>query len=268
MADDTANRALRAENAICFVMMPFGPQFDRYYRNIFVPAINSAGLEAVRGDSIFGPSAIMADIWQLLKRSVVGLADLTGRNPNVFYELGLAHAAGKAVILIASNNDDIPFDLKGLRAILYDKDDEDWGRKLQSEIERSIARVRADPVRALPATFLEAAARPHIDDPIQNEVRRLAEEVRAIRLGGVRVFGVPPATILPREDRDTLLTDVFPKARAVGLNWVQAQHILDLVYAGKASEATSYIEATGVGLSDARGVVEAFRRHLLSAAGT
>jgi len=46
----------------CFVMMPFSVQFDRYYRNIFVPAIRRSGLDPIRGDGIFG-SAIVADIW-------------------------------------------------------------------------------------------------------------------------------------------------------------------------------------------------------------
>ena len=96
----------------CFVMMPFASQFDRYYRNIFVPAIKRCGLDPVRGDGIFG-SAIVADIWRILKKSKIALAELTGRNPNVFYELGLAHAIGKAVILVASASGDIPIDLGG-----------------------------------------------------------------------------------------------------------------------------------------------------------
>lgn len=46
----------------CFVIMPFGAPFDRYYLNIFIPAIEAAGLKAVRADSIFLPASIMGDV--------------------------------------------------------------------------------------------------------------------------------------------------------------------------------------------------------------
>jgi hypothetical protein len=57
---------LRSAIGTCFVMMPFALQFDRYYRNIFVPAIKRCGLDPIRGDNIFG-SAIVADVWRALK---------------------------------------------------------------------------------------------------------------------------------------------------------------------------------------------------------
>jgi len=53
----------------------------------------------------------------------------------VFYELELAHVIGKAVILVASNSGDVPIDLGGLRVILYNKDDPDWGVRLQADID-------------------------------------------------------------------------------------------------------------------------------------
>lgn len=248
----------------CFVMMPFGLQFDRYYRNIFVPAIVQSGLTPVRADSIFGPSAIVADIWQLLKQSTMALADLTGRSPNVFYELGLAHAIGKAVILVSSNSEDIPFDLRGLRVILYDKDDEDWGMSLQAGIKRSIAEILRDTTRAVPATFSDRDLQTCLTgDPLQVEVRRLAEEVRAIRLGGVKLAGPSfRGDSGMREDvSESILTMVFPHTRAIGLSWGQARHVVDLVLAGKESDALSYIEAYGVASSDAERVLTSIKEN-------
>lgn len=237
-------------------MMPFGPQFDRYYRNIFVPAIGHSGLSPVRGDSIFGPSAIVKDVWHLLKQSTVALADLTGRNPNVFYELGLAHAIGKAVILVTSNREDVPFDLQGLRVIVYDKDDENWGFTLQSAIERSIVEIVRDPTRAVSATFADRGLQACLvgGDPLQLEVRRLAEEVRAIRLGGVKLAGVNSRGESDGQEAlfESILANVFPRARAVGLNWGQAKHLVDLILAGKDDDALSYMEAAGVALSEAK----------------
>lgn len=78
-----------SHNLNCFVSMPFGALFDRYYQNIFVPAIQAAGVRAIRADSIFSSTSIMSDIWRYVRNASVVLADLTGKNSNVFYELGL-----------------------------------------------------------------------------------------------------------------------------------------------------------------------------------
>src|ERR1700730_5134373 len=129
----------------CFVIMPFGPPFDRYYRRIFIPAIEAAGLAPMRTDSIFSPNTIMADVWRCTKAAAVALADVTGKNPNVFYELGLAHAVGKPVVIITNDLDDVPFDLKGLRIIEYNKDDEDWGETLKATITAALRATTGDP---------------------------------------------------------------------------------------------------------------------------
>jgi len=166
----------------CFVIMPFGPPFDRYFKNIFVPAIEEAGLQAVRADSIFLPSAIMPDIWRFLSEAKVLVADLTGRNPNVFYELGLAHALRKPVILVADNLEDVPFDLRGLRVLGYDKDNEDWGVELRRTIVTSLRETLSDPTRAIPSTFVDQRVfESQKVDPLQTVLRQLTEEVRAMR---------------------------------------------------------------------------------------
>jgi nucleoside 2-deoxyribosyltransferase len=61
----------------------------------------------------------MRDIWKQINQAKVVIADLTFKNPNVFYELGLAHAIGKPVVLIAQTIDDIPFDLRSVRIVIY-----------------------------------------------------------------------------------------------------------------------------------------------------
>src|ERR1041384_2996075 len=83
------------DRSICFVIMPFGNWSDHYYEEVYVPAIESAGLIARRADDLYRPSAIVNDIWSLTKEARVILADLSGKNPNVFYELGLAHAIAR-----------------------------------------------------------------------------------------------------------------------------------------------------------------------------
>ena len=114
----------------CFVMMPFGDWFDRYYQEIYVPAIRAAGFEPVRSDELFATGSVVEQIWEQIDKSSVLLADLTDKNANVFYELGLAHAAQKPVVLAAARIEDVPFDLRHLRVITYDVREPRWADAL------------------------------------------------------------------------------------------------------------------------------------------
>jgi hypothetical protein len=137
----------------CMVLMPFKEPFDTYFLSIIKPAVNAAKLESIRGDSLFRPSPIMADIWQMIQDAKVLVADLTEKNANVFYELGLAHALGKPVVLLADNLADVPFDLQSLRVIIYDKNDPAWGAELKTRITESLKETLGDAASAVPAMF-------------------------------------------------------------------------------------------------------------------
>jgi hypothetical protein len=138
----------------CFTIMPFGGWFDEYYTSIYKPAIISAGLNPCRADDLNRPSSIINDIWEYTKSANLILADLTGKNPNVFYELGLAHALAKPAILIAESMDEVPFDLQSLRVLVYDKNLPRWGDDLQERITKAIQEVLASPIEAVLPTFL------------------------------------------------------------------------------------------------------------------
>lgn len=92
----------------CFVMMPFGQWYDRYYQDIYIPAIRDAGFEPVRADELFSTGSVVEQIWEQIEKSKVLLAELTDKNANVFYELGLAHAARKPVVFTSGRVDDVP----------------------------------------------------------------------------------------------------------------------------------------------------------------
>ena len=134
-----APRALARTDATCFVMQPFAPPLGGYYDSVYKPAIEQAGLHPVRADeSIFATGKIMDQIWRGIRSARVLVAELTSKNPNVFYELGLAHALEKPVVLVSSNEDDVPFDLRHIRIILYDQADPFWGEKLINKIADNI----------------------------------------------------------------------------------------------------------------------------------
>jgi len=84
----------KIDQKLCFVLMPFGPPFDGYYQKIIKPAASKAALDALRSDEIYSTKAIIQDIWNRIWQARVIVADVTGKNPNVNYELGLCHALG------------------------------------------------------------------------------------------------------------------------------------------------------------------------------
>lgn len=137
----------------CFVMMPFGEWFNLYYQDIYVPAIREAGFEPVRGDELFTTGSVVEQIWEQVTKSPVLLADLTGKNANVFYELGLAHAARKPVVFTASNIEDVPFDLRHLRVIVYDIREPNWAEKLGNEVTEYLKNAKTEPEKSIPQPF-------------------------------------------------------------------------------------------------------------------
>ncbi|MGH2556405.1 MAG: hypothetical protein ACRDHO_11885, partial [Actinomycetota bacterium] len=100
-------------------------------------------------DDIFATGKIMDQVWRGIRQATVLVAQLTSKNPNVFYELGLAHALRKPVVLVSSNEDDVPFDLRHIRVILYEQTDPFWGQKLIDKIADNIKSALADPEEAI-----------------------------------------------------------------------------------------------------------------------
>lgn len=133
----------------CFVMMPFAEPLGSRYQSVYQPAIEKAKLKSVRADAdIFGTGKIIDQVWEGIKRAKVLLAELTERNANVFYELGLAHAVGKPVVLVSSNEGDVPFDVKHVRVIFYDCNDPFWGQKLIDKVAENLLSALKDPSEA------------------------------------------------------------------------------------------------------------------------
>jgi len=101
--------------------MPFELSFTDIYVSVISKAITQAGLKPLRADEIFSPGPIIEQIRSGIQQSRVCIADITGRNPNVLYELGIAQALGKPTILLSQDQDmdDVPFDVSHLRIIVY-----------------------------------------------------------------------------------------------------------------------------------------------------
>lgn len=135
-------REFEPDPKLCFVLMPFDEQnarrkpFKQIYKTIR-STVRRAKLKCKRADEIFGVKPIVQDIWESINRAQLVIADLTGRNPNVFYEAGLSHALPKKFIQITQTMDDVPFDVRPIRTIVY-QNTGSGRKKLTKDLYRTI----------------------------------------------------------------------------------------------------------------------------------
>ncbi len=169
-------------NKCCFVIMPFGGWFDTYYEEIYIPAIEAACMKPTRADDLYRPGNIVNDIWNYTKSADIILADLTSKNPNVFYELGLAHAITKPAVLITASMDDVPFDLRSLRVLVYDINLPNWGEKLKNEITKALTETLKSPEDAVLPIFLETTKSKRIEvSPKEREILELKSDLDSLK---------------------------------------------------------------------------------------
>lgn len=123
----TAKQASESDARVCFVIMPIADSesydlghWRRVYEHIVRPACVLAGFKPVRADDVNQTNHIVLDVLRQLLNAEMAICDLSGRNPNVFYELGIRQAFNKPVCLIKDIVTPRVFDIQGLRDIEYD----------------------------------------------------------------------------------------------------------------------------------------------------
>jgi hypothetical protein len=135
-------RSFVVDEKRCFVLMPFDPKFRPIFDDHLAPAIGRVGLNPKRADDVFSPGQVMEQIWSEINIAGIVMADLTDKNANVFYELGIAHTLGKPVIILTQRSKDAPFDLRHLRYIEYGATPRGC-KKLESDVELALRAVAA-----------------------------------------------------------------------------------------------------------------------------
>jgi hypothetical protein len=108
---------------LVFMLTPFHSDYYADY-TVVVEAANALGLEVQRGDEKASGGDIFNQILKAIVSARIIVANITGRNPNVFYELGIAHALNKPVILVCEQGNDVPFDLQSKRIVFFDTAEE------------------------------------------------------------------------------------------------------------------------------------------------
>jgi hypothetical protein len=129
-----------------FVIMPFAPELDPVYRGVIKPLMSDMNLRSVRGDEFASRrGSIIEEVWAALNNCQLVIADITGGNDNVFYELGIAHTLNKPAIIItqAETPEGVPFDIRHLRYVPYRNTDEGRAR-LRIDLEAALRWLLAD----------------------------------------------------------------------------------------------------------------------------
>lgn len=125
----------------CFIVMPFSLDWSDDVHRILSSVCKSLAVQPMRGDDVFKPSDILVDIWQSINVADFVIADISGRNPNVLYELGIAHTLAKPVLIISKNADDIPIDLSTRRVIIYGQNGGRWQEDLEIKVTLAIQEI-------------------------------------------------------------------------------------------------------------------------------
>src|ERR1043166_3216122 len=141
-----------AGDRICFVLAAIGDnesetrkRSDQVLRHVIEPCARECGYRAIRADQIAEPGLITHQVIQHLIEDPLVIADLTERNPNVFYELAVRHALRKPLVQIIRRGEQIPFDVAGMRMVQLDHQDLDSVADAKSEIVKQIRAIERDP---------------------------------------------------------------------------------------------------------------------------
>jgi hypothetical protein len=184
----------------CFFIAPIGEEgsqvrkrSDPVHKHIVSPAANEVGLKAVRADELAAPGRITNQIIDHLLHARSAVADLTGRNPNVFYELGVRHMADLPVALIVAHDEPaLPFDLAQMRVIRYDHTNLDSAELCRRTLVEHLRAGMNGPVDSPISDFdrppgghrFEQWFSEMIDDLRETVVARLAEDPRLTEVTG------------------------------------------------------------------------------------
>jgi hypothetical protein len=181
-----------AEEKICFVIAPIGEpesdirkRSDQILKHIITPAAETCGYKALRADQISEPGIITSQVIQHIVDDPLVIADLTGRNPNVFYELAIRHAIKKPLVQIIKKGEAIPFDVAGTRTVHVDHHDLDSVEEAKGEIIKQIKSVikNASEVDTPISVALDLQILRQSDNPEQRSLADMVAAISELRTG-------------------------------------------------------------------------------------
>lgn len=178
-----------AEQKTCFVIAPIGEdgsptrdRSDQILKYILEPAATECGYETIRADSIPTPGMITRQIIEQVIVAPMVVADLTGYNPNVFYELAIRHAARRPCVQVIERGERIPFDIGNMRVVYVTNRDLALAEKAREELVQQIKAAEAQPDASdnPVSTTLELRQLQQTDRPIEQAIAQVLETVQRI----------------------------------------------------------------------------------------
>lgn len=190
MTENKHNYTIRRK---CFIICPLGDdksevrkRSDQLLNHVLEPVLLRNNYDALRADQIPKVGFITTQIINLVVESELVIADLTGSNPNVFYELALRHASGKPYIQVVDAGAKIPFDISGIRTISINMSDLDSVEQAKKEIEAQIKEFDKGHRPDSPVS-IASVARMLQDD--SSFAEKIAERIGAIGNFGDGMYG-------------------------------------------------------------------------------
>ncbi len=174
----------------CFVISPIGEsesptrkRADQVFTHIIKPSVEKFGYIPTRADHISEPGMITSQIIQRIVDDPLVVADLTERNPNVFYELAIRHANRKPLIQLIEKDEIIPFDVAGSRIIQLDYRNLDSVAEAKSSIEAQIEILENNPrdLETPISVSLDLQTLRESDNPAQRSLADILAEMAEIR---------------------------------------------------------------------------------------
>lgn len=151
-AVEVSDFKVSGSNGKAFVVMEFGTPYDDIYIDVISKICSEFDIDAQRADDAYGPGLIIADVVKEIIEADFIVADVTPKNPNVYYEIGYAHAINKPTILLADRNlDKLPFDIAGFRTLFYENSIS-GKQKFEDGLRKHIAAIlQRSPISTLPS---------------------------------------------------------------------------------------------------------------------
>jgi hypothetical protein len=197
-----------APKPFVFVLMPFAEEFSDAYQLAIRKAAEDAGAYCERIDEQIFADNILARLYNQIAKADLLVADMTGRNANVFYEVGYAHALGKTVVLVTKREEDIPFDLKHYPHVIYGGSLITLKEELSARIAFHLSEPSAE--RPAPTTQLQFALYRTMLSPDAVVVVKLPDRNRERDQSFLVTIGIHNPTTVPIDGRDISVALILP----------------------------------------------------------
>ena len=179
------------EKPECFVIAPIGAKksdirtrSDQILKHIIRPVADECGYRAVRADEISEPGSISTQVINRILDAPMVVADLTGNNANVFYELAVRHAIRKPYVQIIQKGERIPFDVAGIRTIEIDHTNLDSVASAKEEIKKQMQFTAANlhKIESPISVAIDLASLAQSDDPLKRQMVELLTGISELKM--------------------------------------------------------------------------------------